>query len=156
MSLVLRSFQRSAEFMRTRWSILLALNILPLIDQNEPWPVLLRSKVQVFETLPGTPFSGASSRSLPGTRACCDVVPRTRNCINEALREPVPDPGPVASLRGMVLSRMSWPDFPRKSTTTSARWAGPSNTSCRVTGAGSNPLPVPTWVNAEPSDSAKS
>ena len=156
MSLVLRSFQRSAEFIRTWWSIRPALNILPLIDQNEPWCDpwcdVLRSKVHVFDTFPGTPVRGASGRSLPGTRACCDDAPRTRNCISAALREPVP----ASSLRGIVLSRMSWPDFPRKSTTTSARCAGPSSRSCRVTGAGSRPLPVPTWVNAEPSESAKS
>ena len=68
-------------------------------------------------------------------------------------REPVPT---LPSLRGIVDNRTFSPRWPRKSTTTSARWAGPSRRSCRTTLWGSKPLPVPTWTNGRPLDSEKS
>ncbi len=49
-----------------------------------------------------------------------------------------------------------WSSKLRKSTTTSARWAGPSRMSCRTTGWGSRPEPVPIWVIACPLERAKS
>ena len=67
--------------------------------------------------------------------------------------DPVPVPG---SLRGMLESTTSSPDLPVKSTTTSARCAGPRSRSCRTTGCGRRALPVPTWTKGLPSERAKS
>ena len=72
----------------------------------------------------------------------------------EATRVPVPSSG-VTSVRGTDWRMTSWPVRPWKSTMTSARCEGPSRMSCRTTGRGSSPFPVPICTNGRPFDSAK-
>ena len=127
---------------------------MPLIVQNRPVLGLPPSPiVQTAETFDGTDSFGAGW-SVTGSRLLSLTWCRTRNCMICADGEPAAPAG--AFMRGTLSRTTSLPSSLRKSTTTSARWAGPSRMSWRTTALGSRPLPVPTCTNGRPSESAKS
>src|SRR5690349_18722347 len=113
---------------------------LPLTVHVVPPVPAPSARAHVIVGALGTARAGRGSR-LAGTGGDWAALLVTRNCMSGVTCEPMP----VAlwSVRATLSSTTFLPTGPAKSTTTSARSAGPSRMSLRVTGLGSSDDPFP-------------